>query len=335
MDLGDGISGVSSALRRIARVTVVWVLAGGFNAGLLAPTTTLLGAQEADTASLATLRGDRVTVRYAEGDSTRAARYMEVLSAQPPLPALPDSLPTGVTAYLAPSEELFLELVGSRVPEWSAGVAIPHRNALIIPAFRSSLTRPGETGRVLRHEWAHLGLHQYLEGFRIPRWFDEGYAEWAGGWDATEAWRLRIALATGGTPSLDSLSFRWPDRSVEAREAYLLSATAVEYLVRESGARGLEIFLARWREIGSFERALRRTYGVTSGQLEEDWREYVKDRYGWVYVLSHSMVFWALLAMLMVGMAGIRRRHRRERMARLRAGEPPERPAFWLDEEEE
>jgi hypothetical protein len=279
------------------------------------------------------MSGDRVTIRYVAGDSAVAARYLGFLEGLPALAGLPDSLPAGVTVWLAADARTVDSILGGSPPEWSAASAVPSTNELVVPTFDGQLTRPGEAQRILRHEWAHLGLHQYLGELRIPRWFDEGYAEWAGGWDATEGWRLRVLLAAGGLPSLDSLSFAWPVGATEARTAYLLSATVVEYLVGASGERGLQIFLDRWREGGSFETALRTTYGVTSGRLEEDWREYVKGRYGWLFVLSRSAVFWGLLSILLVAMYGIRRRERHRRMEKLRAEELPDRPAFWLGEE--
>jgi hypothetical protein len=282
---------------------------------------------------LLALEQGRVTVLYAPGDSVRARAYLDFLLDLPTLPGLPDSIPSGVQAYLAPDQVAFDSLVGGRVPEWSAGVAVPSRRMLVLPAWQSSLTGPGAARRVLTHEWAHLGLHQWLDPLRVPRWFSEGYAEWVGGWDATEGWRLRIMLAMGRAPPLDSLSFRWPADRASADVAYLLSATVIEYLVDESGERGLAVLLRRWKDGGSFEDALRSTYGVTSGQLEEDWREWAKARYGWLYVLSHSAVFWLLLTLALLVMVRVRRRRNRERLARLRAEEPPDRPAYWMGED--
>jgi hypothetical protein len=111
--------------------------------------------------------------------------------------------------------------------------------------------------------------------------------------------------------------------------AYLLSATAVEYLVHGSGERGLRLFLERWHEEGSFNNALRRVFGVTLGQFEEDWKKYVRRRYGWLFVISHSAVFWLTLAVALLVMVRIRRGRDREALARLRAGEPPDEPAYW------
>lgn len=286
--------------------------------------------QDASVYSALTRAG--ITVHYATGDSLRAERLLNLLVNAPDLPGLPPGLPAAADVYLAASEADLLEFAGGRVPEWSAGVAIPSTGTIVLPMYAGDRTRGWSEERVLRHEWAHLGLHEYLRGLRIPRWFSEGYAEWAsGGWNAAEGWRLRIAMAGGRTPPLDSLALRWPGDRASAEVAYMLSATAVEYLVAASGERGLALFLSRWRERTSFEAALRGTFGVTSGQLEEDWGRYVRRRYGWLLVLSQSLVFWALLGTLLAVMVVVRRRRGRWRMARLRAAELPDDPAFWLD----
>lgn len=263
-------------------------------------------------------------------DSIRASRILNFLHGLPPLPGLPDSLPTGLSLFIAPDQASFDSLTGGAVPEWGAGVAVPSLGRIVVPGYGAQRTRGWDEARVLEHEWAHLGIHQYLEGLRIPQWFDEGYAEWAsGGWNAQEGWRLRVAFAMGRAPPLDSLALGWPRDRASADLAYLLSATAVEYLIQESGERGLRLFLQRWKSEGRFDLAMRGVYGLTLGQFEEDWRGYVKNRYGWLFVLSHSSVFWLILTSALLVMVRIRRGRNREALARLRAGEPPDLPAYW------
>lgn len=271
-----------------------------------------------------------MAVAFQGGDSIRGENIQNFLDGLPPLPALPDSVPTGLALYIAPDQETFDSLTGGTVPEWGAGVAIPSLGRIVVPGFGPQRARGWSEARVLRHEWAHLGLHQYLAGLRVPQWFDEGYAEWAsGGWNPGEGWRLRVALALGKAPPLDSLALNWPRDRASADLAYLLSATAVEYLIMESGERGLRIFLQRWRTQRSFDTAFRATYGLTVSQFEEDWKGYVRKRYGWLFVISHSSVFWLTLTLALLVMVRIRRGRNREAMARLRAGEPPDDPEFW------
>ncbi len=279
------------------------------------------------------LAGARATVAFVSADSVKAVRVLRTLDGAAPLPGLPPGVPSGVLLVLAPDEDQFVRLTGGAAPDWGAGVALPVQSTIVVPAFASERGAGWSDARTLRHEWAHIGLHQYLEGLRLPRWFSEGYAQWAsGGWDWSEGWKLRIALARGGSP-LDSLTFSWPRDESRARIAYLLSATTVEYLVVEGGPRALEVLLRRWKDDGNFERAFRATFGTTTGQFEEDWRRYVEERYGWLFVLSHSAVFWMFLSLLLVAMVGVRRRVGRERMARLRAVDIPDRPSFWLTHE--
>ena len=60
----------------------------------------------------------------------------------------------------------------------------------------------GDPREVLRHELAHLALHEYL-GDLPPRWFDEGYASYAAReWSREDALSANVALAIRGTPTL-------------------------------------------------------------------------------------------------------------------------------------
>lgn len=278
--------------------------------------------------------GDGFVVHYAPGDSLRAEAVAEALMAQPPLPVVPPDVPRGVTVVLAPDEATFRRASGGRPPDWSAAVAIPSLNRIVLPPFGSDRVAGTDPLRTLRHEWAHLALHQTVPGVRVPRWFDEGYAQWASGWDRAELWRLRLRVALGRTPPLDSLTFRFPGSRTSARDAYLLSATTVEYLVEASGEAALGVFLDRWRQTGRFDDALRIVYGVGTPQLEDDWHNWLEDRYGWLSVLTGSSIGWGVLGVIVVLLVRIRRSRDRERLARLRASEPPASPAWWTDEPE-
>lgn len=292
----------------------------------------LIAAQEeADpTAHYQWVQGSRVRVGFEPQDSARAGTLLRFLEGLPPLPGIDPEIPTGVTVFIAPDDEALDALAGGAVPDWGAALVVPALNRMVVPRTGRRRTRGWSEARVLQHEWAHLGLHQALPGLRVPRWFDEGYAEWAsGGWNPTQGWKLRVSFALGQAPPLDSLVLDWPRSEGAAELAYLLSATAVEYLVRGSGERGLRLFLERWLEEESFSGAMRGVYGVTPGQFEEDWKKYVRRRYGWLFVLSHSTVFWLTLALALLLMVRIRRGRDRVGMARLRATEPPDEPAFW------
>lgn len=303
-----------TVLRRIPPVLLLL-------AGCVATAPAPLGSQEVPVPGL--------RIEHEPRDSVLAGRVRAALTEMPPLPGLPGIRPDSLTVILAPDEDRFREATGGQAPEWSAGVAVPSLGRIVLPTWPGArISRPG-AGSLLRHEWAHVAVYRGSGGRRAPRWFTEGYAEWSGGWDRSRAWRLRILLAVGDAPPLDSLSLRWPADRAPAEGAYLLSASVVEYLVEASGVRGLEALFDRWRTVGDFDTALREVYGLSPGQLEDDWQDWARDRYGWVYVLTHSGLAWGFLALLLVATAFLRRRYNQDRLARLRARELPENPAWW------
>ena len=129
---------------------------------------------EASQSQYVRLAGERVTVWHVPEDSTKASRVLAVIEGFAPLPGIPAGIPHGVSVYLAPDEGAFERLTGGAVPEWGAGVALPFDTTIVIPAYSSSRGRGWSDPGLLRHEWAHVGLHQYLGGLRAPRWFGSG-----------------------------------------------------------------------------------------------------------------------------------------------------------------
>jgi hypothetical protein len=241
-----------------------------------------------------------------------------------------------VTVYLAPDEVRFDSLTEGRAPEWGAGVAFPDRSIIVVPGYVSSRAGTHELPQIVRHELAHVALQRHLRHARVPRWFTEGYATWvAGEFDESGGWQLRVALATSAAPPLDSITLDWPRGEIDARLAYLLSASAVRYLHSLGTPEKFALFLRVWAEQGNIESALRTVYIVTPGQLEKLWIAQVKKRYGWLQVIAQSAFGWGLLTIIMAVLFVVRRRRDRKRMARLRQTEPPDQPAYWNELEED
>ncbi len=242
-----------------------------------------------------------------------------------------------VRVFLAPDEVAFDSLTGGRAPDWGAGVAFPGTGVIVLPAFASA-NRGGQQalGQVLLHELAHLALQRYLGPVQVPHWFSEGYATWAAGqFDDAAGWMLRLAFLTGSAPPLDSLSLDWPSGTADARIAYMLSASAVSWMYTNGGQRAFGLFLQRWRDGHDFERAIRATYGMTAGQLEAYWIKVVKRRYGWLVFAAQSAVIWAIVAVFVIALVAVRRRRDRARLEHLKATEPPDDPAYWLERPDE
>lgn len=213
---------------------------------------------------------------------------------------------------------------GSEVDrEWVAGFALLGGDTVVVEVGTEKRSL-GELRPVLRHELAHVALDRATGG-RAPRWLQEGYAQLASGeWGARRAWRLRFLFLREGGASLRNLSVSFPAEETAARTAYLLSYTAVRELYGLAGERGLASFFSRLRQGASVDDALRSVYGLTLAQFERKWKAAVKDRYGWLYVLSRAGLFWVVVAVAVLVVWWIRRRRTRRQLEELRREEREE-----------
>jgi Peptidase MA superfamily len=283
------------------------------------------------------MRNGSIDYRFEPGAERLVATVAERALGSP-LPVVPADVLNGdppITVWFAASESQFDSLTSGLAPHWGAGVAFPEQGIIVVPAYASSRGSPDQLDRVLRHEFAHIALQRYLGGVQVPHWFTEGYSTWAAGQlDESAGWILRLAFVTGRAPPLDSLALDWPAGTSEARVAYLLSASAIEFLHDRGGDRVMRIFLDRWRSGTTFERAMHDVYGLSLGQLEKYWSASVRRRYGWTLFLAQSVVIWAITATIVIALFGIRRRRDRARLARMRAHEIPDDPAYWLHDDD-
>jgi hypothetical protein len=230
-----------------------------------------------------------------------------------------------VVIAIAPDRQRFREWTGPSAPEWGAAVAFPESNRIVMQG-RSAASDAGDPVEVLRHELAHLALHENL-GELPPRWFDEGYASYAADEVARDAiLGANLALLLGGMPSLDSLDAGFAGGSLRAEGTYALAYRAVAELAARDPERGLTLFFRYWKETGRFDSAVRRAYGMTTPQFEEVWRSRTRRRYGGLALAANLSIAAAVTLFLVLPFYIARRRRDRLRMAALiRADEEAER----------
>ena len=201
-----------------------------------------------------------------------------------------------------------------RAPRWGAAVALPALRTIVLRADGDDLSR------TLRHELAHLALHQQVD-VRVPLWFDEGYAAWAAGeWDRLGALELNLAVARGALPGLRALDGALRGTETSADAAYALAASAVTELARRNptGTLGPAARTATARGATSRPRYSPRP-GSRVDRFEEEWQRSVRRRYGLAtWLLAGGG--WALIALAVLGLVHFRRRADRQRRAALDEG---------------
>lgn len=257
----------------------------------------------------------RFTIGFAPHDAPLARSLLSTAVARDSFPWLPR--PTArVLIVIAPDRRRFAELVGPHAPEYGAAIAVPGEQRIVMQGSRAG-SDAGNPLQVLRHELAHLALHEAM-GDLPPRWFDEGYASFAAGeWGREEVIMTNLALAWRGLPSLAALDSAFAGGPGRASGAYALAHRAVVELAALDQQRGLGLFFGYWREERELDPAIRRAFNMTQGQFEERWRRLTRRRYGALAIFADLTIGAVILVVLLVPLHISRRRRDRERLARM------------------
>jgi len=236
---------------------------------------------------------------YWPGDERLATELAEAADRAGPWPGLPDPEPFPITLIVTRTQARFDSLTRGRLPAWTGAAAFPASNTIVLRVT-------GDPMGTLRHELAHLMLARVAP--HVPRWFAEGYAVRVGrDWGRLEALALNWRLVRGRPPTFRELDRALRSGPTDARAAYALAGSAVLFLERVGGERGLEPLMARLQEERAFEPAVRMAHLWSIEELEAAWHRDLRRRYGWLLLGSSVTLFWGMTA-LVVGFVWWRRR---------------------------
>lgn len=211
-------------------------------------------------------------------------------------PGLGRRSPGPLRLIVVPDARRLDSLSAGRAPGWGAAVALPGERLVLLRADLDDVYR------TLRHELAHLALHEAID-VRVPLWFDEGYAAWAAGeWERLGGLELNLAVVRGAVPDLPGLDGALRGSASTADAAYALAASAVTELARRNPTHSLTPLLDLLRAGQDFEVAVQRTTGLNLAQFDVEWRRNLRHRYslanwilaggGWGVL---TLVLWILL----------------------------------------
>lgn len=221
--------------------------------------------------------------------------------------------PGPIRLMVAPDSAAFARVAGGRVPGWGVALAMPGGRAIVVRADAP------DPAAALRHELAHLALHEAVRG-RVPLWFDEGYAVVAAGeWDRMESLRLNLAVVRGAIGDLRTLDAALRQSEAEAATAYALAGSAVVLLARSNPGHSLDALMAKLGAGTGFEDAVGITTGYTLETFERAWRKYLRQQYGW-FVWLVAGGGWVILGVVVLVLARWRRKRDAPRRAALDSG---------------
>jgi len=255
----------------------------------------------------------RVTVVAWPAQRTVAVELAEVADRPADWPGLGRRDPPPLRLIVVPDGRLLDSLTDGRAPSWGAAVSLPGARTILVRADQGDLVR------TLRHELAHLALHEAVH-VRVPLWFDEGYAAWAAGeWERFGGLELNLTVVRGAIPTLTELDGDLRGSASSADAAYALAASAVTELARRNPTGTLTPLMRRLQAGEDFEAAVLATTGLTLGRFEQEWQGRVRRR----YTLGSWLIAgggWLVMAILVLVLVRRRRRVDRVRRAALDDG---------------
>lgn len=261
------------------------------------------------------LERDNVTVTYEAGLKTAA---LEVLGVIPPIKkhieertGFPFDFPFGVVIYK--DRDDFIRLSGN---DMIAAFAIPEGREIVLDLSRMS-THPLNIELITMHEMTHLVLHRHIQSDHVPKWFDEGIAEWVSGISEIINHEKADVLkkATIGNTLIPFYRLRHsfpPDRE-RFSLSYEQSRSIIEYMEARYGANAIPGLLARLREGEQFNDAVRDELSEIFTEIEREWKRSLSIRYTWLGYLSNN-IYWILFVvaalLTVVGFLRLKRRIR-------------------------
>jgi hypothetical protein len=256
------------------------------------------------------LDAGRFTVVYFPQDERLARSMLDGAARTDSFPWLPRPRQRVLIA-VAPDAKRFRQWAGPGAPEWGVALAFPDSRRVIIQG-RAAGSEAGDPLETLRHELAHLALHEHL-GHRPPRWFQEGYASVAAReWRRDDVLATNVALALRGAPTFDQLEASFAGGSTTAQSAYALSYRAVAEMASLDAERGLTLLFQYWPNARSLDAAVRQAFGMTLTGFEKEFQRRVRRRYGLLALVADlSLVFLVTGVALLPFFASRRARDRR------------------------
>ena len=218
------------------------------------------------------------------------------------------------TVVLIKDSRTFRDMAGS---DLVVAFAVPEEKIMVIDYSRMSLS-PFTLGVTMKHELCHLLLHQYLKGGRIPRWFEEGIAQWVSEGIGEiimdyQKPRLNEAVLAGRIIPMRALSEFFPADREALTLAYEQSRSIVSYMVERYGLESILNILEAVREGNIWEEAVWGALGISLLDLEGGWRNHLKKRMTWfTYLAGHlyQILFFLAAVALTIGFVRAYRRKR-------------------------
>ena len=219
------------------------------------------------------------------------------------------------TVYLAHSLREYAEIQPRGwVPTWSAAVAYPSLNLIIMKSPRVMKAGVMDLAKVFKHELTHIAVGRAFRGREeVPRWLDEGLAMYESReWSFSRVSTMTKAVLTDSLIPLSEITTSFPREVERAELAYCQSFYLVSFLVSKFGSEDFHRFIREYIGVGDLQEILLKVYGMGWEDFEEEWKGYLRLRFSWIPILTSTTTLWFLITLVFI--LGYARKKRTQRM---------------------
>jgi hypothetical protein len=176
------------------------------------------------------------------------------------------------TLILIKDRRPFVQMAGS---DLFVAYAVPKRDLMVID-YSKMRAHPFSIEVTMKHELCHLLLHRHIDRKNLPKWLDEGVAQWVSGGLAEiithrKGYALKRATLTGRYLSWEALRGRFPKERDALILAYEQSESLVAYIVTHFGLDGLNALLHHLQRGSHLDVAVAEALFTSTDQLEAAW----------------------------------------------------------------
>jgi len=186
--------------------------------------------------------------------------------------------------------------------------AMPKRNLIVIDYMKMNRV-PFDLEDTFKHELSHMLLHQEINALSLPKWLDEGVAQWASGGMADilragEKDLLQQAVLSHRMIALEDISENFPASQNGLILAYEESKSFTEFIVKNYGEAKLRLILQSLGKNETIEQAVTGNLGVSPHMLEQTWKKGLLKENLWISYVADNMVWLLFFFAALISIAG-------------------------------
>jgi len=206
---------------------------------------------------------------------------------------------------LVRDHDAFQEMAGNTLV---TAFALPERN-LIVMDYSKMDKVPFDLEDTFKHELSHILLHQKVAASALPKWLDEGVAQWASG-GAADIMRtgekdvLKRAVLSRSMIPLRGIATSFPPSAESLILAYEESRSITEFIIQEYGEAKLRSLLRELAKGEAIEEALYVSLGVRLARLEQLWKENLSSENTWLAYLADHLIWVLFFCAAFITVAG-------------------------------